>query len=133
MWKWLLDNMKWLFSGVGIVVLAFLIQLVSRYFKRRRSRALSAKEQSLPVIIEELSGKSPEDKGAHKPSSLTANAIMTAIQSAPILQRPDVIKNYLGLRVSWEGHLATPTKKADDLIHLQITAKDTNQEGRGGF
>lgn len=120
MLKWLLNNKEWLFSGGGIVVLVFLFRFIIRYFRKRKLPATPAKEESLAEIIEESPVKTSEIKRDIELDSLTADAIMTKINEAPFLQQPDIIKHYIGLRVTWDGVLVNARKIGSDLIRLLI-------------
>ena len=118
-WEWLLTNIPWFFSGIGVVILLFLFQFISRRLKKRKLGPRFSKDQSLSEIPEGQPIKTPEIK----PSSLTADAIMTAIKEAPLLQQPDILKYYTGLQVTWDGELASADKKGDDLVRLVILVK----------
>jgi hypothetical protein len=112
MLKWLLNNKEWLFSGGGIVVMVFLFRFIARYLRKRKLVASPAKEQPLAKIIEGPPVKASEIKKDIKTDSLSADAIMARIEEAPFLQQPDIIKHYIGLRVTWDGTLVSAEKKA---------------------
>jgi len=120
MLRWVLDNREWLFSGVGLVVILGLWRLVSWYRKRKNLAATSTQEQSFAAVIEGPPVKAPEIIKDTKIGSLSPDAIMTSIHEAPLLQRPDVVKHYIGVPVTWEGVLTNARKKDPNLIHLLI-------------
>jgi hypothetical protein len=109
MFSWIWNNKEWLFSGVGIVVVVSIFQL-ARYLRRRKSRVLSAQEQAgTPEITKEIGV-----------SGLSPHAIIKKIDKAPVLQKADVTKNYIGLCVAWEGKLSGAENTGEDLVHLHI-------------
>jgi len=121
-WKWLLTNIPWLFSGIGVVILLFLFQSIFRRRKKRKPGTMFSKDKSLTEILEGPPVKTPEIKS----SPLTPNAIMTAIKEAPLLQQPDVLKHYTGLQVTWDGYLVDAYKMKDNLVQLMIRVGEKN-------
>jgi len=120
MWNWLLNNKEWLFSGGGIVLVALLIRFVFQRIKKAKPKDEATGSLSLQQIIEGPPAKPPEIRKEVKGVSLSALAIMTTIEETPLLQRPDVAKNYIGLRVSWDGKLSSANKISDNNIRLII-------------
>jgi hypothetical protein len=50
------------------------------------------------------------------PKSLSPEDISKAIGTAPILQQKEIAKHYIGLKVTWEGHLDNVTIVGDNVM-----------------
>ena len=113
MFKWLWNNKEWLFSGVGIVAIVLIITFV-KWIKRRKTAQENAKQSAEP--LDQKAG-----------SSLSAAEIRAAIDRAPFLQRLDVIKHYIGLRVSWDGKLTSAWKLNEKTTRVMILVEEKNR------
>lgn len=67
--------------------------------------------------------------------------ILSAIKNAPLLQQPDIIPHYIGLKVSWKGRLKSASKTRDgnvrillfdeDYVGIQFEVKPSDYPGLG--
>lgn len=107
-------NKEWLFSGIGIVLLGLLVKPVAALFKSNPTsnidnsvgakaevhrEALPSPELPEPKISQEL----PSSK---RVSDISIGDIRDAICKAPPLQKEDIRRRYIGLRVRWAGNLS---------------------------
>ena len=120
MFRWIWSNKDWLFSGVGLALILLIARFVFRRIKKAKPEEDLVKGPSLQQIIEGPPAKPPEIKKESTSSSLSALAIIASINATPLLQRPDVARNYIGLRVTWDGQLSSAKKISDDKIRLII-------------
>lgn len=121
MFRWLLDNKEWLFSGGGVVLVALIIRFVFQHIKKAKLKDESMNKWSLQQIIEGPPAKPPVINKEEKSCSLSPLDIMATIEETPLLQKPDVAKNYIGLRISWAGKLARAEKTSNNNIRIAIT------------
>jgi hypothetical protein len=102
--EFIIKNKEWLFSGIGVFLIAGAFAIL-KLFLRRRQKASSMQSLSL----------SEGSHGGDLNAMLTANvigaeritpdAIQTAFCSAPLLQRSEIARQYQGLRVQWKGNV----------------------------
>lgn len=130
MWNWLVDNKEWLFSGGGVVIAVLIIRFIFQRLRKSKLNVPSLEKESLAAVIEGPRAKAPEIKKDIEVGHLSARAIITNIEEAPFLQQPDILKNYIGLRVTWEGYLTGAFKISDTLIRLHIRTCE-KEEWRG--
>ena len=116
---WLADNKEWLFSGAGVAVVGGLLAwLIRRLRQTTKTQDTPRFSGPLQVILESPAPPLYTPPAGHAP--LDPQAIFDAIQSAPLLQQPEVEKHYHGLRVEWSGTLISAVKRADDNISLLL-------------
>jgi hypothetical protein len=104
--SWLWHNKEWLFSGIGGVAFLGLLGFVYKWWKRR-----GASENKSETIIRPL-------------GSVSATGILATIDSSPLLQRKEVTNHYIGLQVSWDGHLASADITKGNIIRITVLIKD---------
>jgi hypothetical protein len=100
--EFLSKNKKWLFSGIGTLLLltifGFFGKLIGIYDKKGEN------------VIEPFS-KIPDSKIISPKNSLInsdnllPSKIMETIDQAPLLQQSEIAKHYIGLKVIWQGNL----------------------------
>jgi len=113
MWSLILDNIKWIFSGIGVLILVGLWRWLSRNRKRKMPVTEGPAHQHFIAIPPEM------QKGV----DISGHDILTTIEEAPLLQRPDVRKHYIGLRVTWDGKLRSAKETGVNTIHLYINVE----------
>ncbi len=98
----IVQNIEWLFSGAGAILLVILIE-----FFRRRSR-----------------------KEIEKPPPLTPTSIQVAftdiqkmLDDAVPLQQEQLKESFIGIRVDWDTFLASARKEDDDIIRLLLMVR----------
>jgi hypothetical protein len=124
--EYLDKNKEWLFSGVGVVVLVY---IVSQFWRRFVPRA---KQKEGAVVIVQVSNQDASSTSvpqsgsqvtpAHitKVTSIALAEIIAILDKAPPLQKDDVIKHYIGLVVQWETKLFSATKEDGDKVRLSL-------------
>jgi hypothetical protein len=85
MLKYFIDNKEWIFSGIGIFLLAGGISLLKYFLDKRRDKE--------------------KFRTTTKFSDITVKKIFDEIQSTPPFQQDAASKHYNGIRVRWEGRL----------------------------
>ena len=108
MWDFLWKNKEWIFSGVGVALIIFLLQLV-------RYTIGTSKGVSKNIL-------SPTN-------SPTPQSLVRALHQVPLLQQKHIVDQYKGLPVTWEGKLWGFSKRAGDLVSVHITCGKINEVG----
>jgi len=102
MLKYFIENKEWLFSGIGVFILAVVIGIIKFILNRRKSNKLRKENFTKEQIPFET------DKGdtdALELPNITVKTIIDEILNAPPFQRDAVSENYKGIKVRWEGKL----------------------------
>ena len=122
MFDWIWDNKEWLFSGVGVVIAVLVFSWLKNRSKSRKTQEPSLNGATLQDIIDAPSpAKKEPDILA---TSLSPGKIIKEVESAPLLQQPDICKQYEGIKVSWKGKLSYADKINEKDIQLWILAKE---------
>ena len=88
-------------------------------------------ETGMPAPPRELPKPSAQEVLRPSAKSLSPQEIDKALDNAPLLQKPEIAKHYIGIRVLWEGRLASITKlKKDDNVSILLGPKDGPNVGR---
>ncbi len=119
MFDWIMRNKEWIFSGVGVVLIGWLVLAVRRFLFMRRTSSSLIEGATLREIIESPAVVSSSDI-ANLTSSLTPKQIIENIKALPLLQQQDAGKHYIGLAVKWDGELADARKIAENSVQLYI-------------
>jgi hypothetical protein len=103
--EFLKKNKEWIFSGIGVFILG---GILSGYlFLTKDSTKKQSPDTTLTIITHENS--KPLSNNVSKTDkfidSLTPDGINEALKKAPIVQRNEIIKHYIGIPVKWEGEL----------------------------
>lgn len=93
MFKWIVENRQWLFSGIGITAALGLIKLFI-WARSQKPRTL-AETPALAARQSASLGTGP------KPTTPTGNEIAITVDDSPPFQREQIGKNYIGLMISW--------------------------------
>ena len=116
--EWILQNRDWVFSGIGVAILAGLVALAKRLLRRSPPNSQLPAEMPLQVVIDSV-----PTMPMSLPSAATAidpMEIISAIEAAPFLQQSDIEKHYLGIEVEWNGRLLSAAKHQDDKVGLVL-------------
>jgi hypothetical protein len=98
----ILENLKWIFSGIGVVIIVGLWE----YFRRRRKRQPKITViESHTEVLQQL---------------FDPFEAVRIISAAPILQQDGIAKHYEGIRVDWTGTLDYLAKWLDKKLRLDI-------------
>jgi hypothetical protein len=95
MFDYILRNKEWIFSGLGVSVLAAIIFLVRWTFSRQTAARLRS-TRPLPAKI------------------------IRDIQKRPPLQRSEASQHYAGLRVRWKVAFSSSHSKSDGSVRLML-------------
>lgn len=115
--KWLWSNKEWLFSGAGLALIS-LVFWVGKKISNRHKESIAdstVEVRQAPII---------------RDAGITPRQIQLAIEGAPLLQKPEVQKHYVGLHVKWEGNLSSAYKTKNGLISVWIRV--LSPQGRPG-
>lgn len=120
---WLDVNKPWVFSGIGVAVVTWVGLLL--WYLRSRLRTAPAP----PVVVQPvgnapplvlLVAAAPQPEPPHR-MDVSAQSIFDALRNLPPLQREDVSRRYLGLRVDWRAKLASATSEKDGSVELLLS------------
>jgi hypothetical protein len=125
--QFILDNKEWIFSGIGVAILGGLIAILSRGLQKSRAKP--------PQVIIHVSGTDQNNSEENKATEITPVSIKRispirfkdikkAIDEAPPLQRDQVRKNFVGIKVEWDTYLKGATKQKDDMVHLGLRTEE---------
>ena len=102
--EWIVKNKDWLFSGVGVVVIAALVRwLVTLVWPRPAAK---------PVL--------PTSPGHRESYDVSADDIIKAIEQVPPFQRPSIARHYVGLKVEWPARFSSATSLGDDMVSVSL-------------
>lgn len=101
--KWILENKEWVFSGIGVFILGFLIVGVRKLFVKKKTTVNTQSNQTIKSDTDTEKIKTIESEQQKIIKNLTPEAVVNAVKSVPPLQRKDVAKHYKGIRVQWSG------------------------------
>ena len=118
MFAWIWDNKEWLFSGVGGIIVVLVFSWLKNRIKSRKTQEPSLNGATLQDIID--APPPPKQEPDILATSLSPGKVIKEVESAPFLQRPDISKQYEGIKVSWKGKLSLADKINEKNIRLMI-------------
>jgi hypothetical protein len=124
--EYLDKNKEWLFSGVGVVVLGYIVSQLWRRFVPQSTRKegavviVQASNQDASPTSVPQSGSQVTPAHITKVTSIALAEIIVTLDKAPPLQKDDVTKHYIGLVVQWETKLFDATKEDGDKVRLSL-------------
>lgn len=126
---WLLNNMEWLFSGVGGVIG---LALISRFFpaNSERMRVPIVVREKQPTAHANNSERSLLPVAVERVAEITPSEIKESIRNASYLQRKSVASKYIGLRIEWETELASAEEKEKDALMSLLLRHKTTGDGQ---
>jgi hypothetical protein len=102
MFEWLIRNKEWIFSGIGVPVLAAVAAFLYRLARKRRTQVARAQAIGAHQHYTAASHKANDPSQVGRIASLpSGNEIALTVDHAPPFQREQVGANYVGLAVSW--------------------------------
>lgn len=104
MLEYLVKNKEWIFSGVGVFLLAAVIGIIKFFWNRKKIKELKRENFTREKDSFEKA-KVNALKDVVEPSNVTVKTIIDEINNAPPFQRDTVSDNYKGIKVRWEGRL----------------------------
>jgi len=125
MLKWILNNKEWLFSGVGIFIIAGLYG-----FLKSKTNFKLAAHTNTNANLKADPDLNLESENLTNPISVTAKYIRKQINLLPPFQQKDAIKHYIGLTIDWEMNFHTAEQNDGDIAHVTLVI---DKEGRPDF
>jgi hypothetical protein len=117
--KFITENKEWLFSGIGVTILIALLAIAKKFLLKKQNTEIKR-------VIDVSPTNSPAKEGEHpiipveRKSTLSFSKISEMIENAPPLQRDDVRKNFVGIKVSWDTYLKNASKSENDIVKLYL-------------
>lgn len=120
MFRFILDNKEWIFSGIGVAVIGILITILRRKSTKSPQVVIhvSGTDQTQS---EEIQSVDVSPVSIERISPITFEDISKAINEAPPFQRQQVAKNFVGIRVEWDAFLKGAYGDKDDMVRLRLT------------
>ena len=120
----IVKNKEWLFSGVGVFLVAGAISLFKLLIAKKR------RAPSKPFLeAHGLSGSATDNSlyGVNVVPSerISPDEIREAYTRVPLLQRSDVARHYHGLRVRWEGKVFSVQPVSEGQVKIEIKWQNT--------
>lgn len=103
MFKWMIDNKEWLFSGIGLATIGAVYALVRRFIFRKK------KPNEVPPFNSTVYKLRPYPK-----------EIISEIDGTPPYQQEMKREFYVGLKFQWHVTLYSARKNNDGLIDLLL-------------
>jgi hypothetical protein len=119
--KWIKNNKEWIFSGVGGVIFIGIITMIGNLLPNKPSQSdLPSKlphEVVIPPQVPTQVVIPPQPAPIKVPlpdtPPIDPEVIIKTIRTAPLLQQPEIVKHYYGIRVEWTGRLFSIDKWDD--------------------
>lgn len=124
MFDWIWNNKEWLFPCVVAIVIGVITWIITKR-RSHKPQKVSLDGEPLQVIID---SPPPPKRAVDISTALSPKKIIEEINSAPLLQQPDLSKQYEGLKVSWKGTLAAADKPFDETVRLMIWVYEEDKE-----
>jgi hypothetical protein len=132
--KWLVENRQWLFSGVGVFILAAIARWLYQQFLLRKVQTTSTAVTAVDSSITKSQSEPAPSSGVNPPTSvpaqqrpvaspllkLTLRQVVDEICDAPYLQRSQIEQNYLGMRMRISGRVRCVASPEDDLAEVVV-------------
>lgn len=116
--KALFDNLKWIFSGIGVVLIIAAISFIKRKLRPKPKEAQLASQvianQPSPVELR----TEPHELTRFSPTPIE---IVLALKNMPLLQQEEHAKHYSGIEVDWPGELYSIERIGQDQIEIYLT------------
>jgi len=120
MLKYLIENKEWIFSGIGVFLLAGGFSIVRLFLsKKKLNKQSNINQINEPTTLQEESNVPANTLNV---TDITVKQIINDIHNAPPFQQDSVSQNYNGLKVQWEGRL-WEVKKVDFPHKLKKTVR----------
>lgn len=119
MFEYVIKNKEWIFSGIGVFLLAAAIGIVRYILKQRNKGKVIVTQEMVPNrIMGHLDNLNSEN--IMDAENLTPEKIKEALQSVPLLQRENIADQYKGIQVQWEGAVYSAEKIKSGNIKIEI-------------
>ncbi len=119
---WIWDNKTWLFSGIGITILAVLVLLFKRIVKKKNTNK-NAHENTPDDTPSATNNSSIDIKDKKYHNTPTLKEIKDEINSHSLYQQEEIIKNYIGLKIHWQLKLSSVFKRNDNSVILSCVSQ----------
>ncbi|MCJ7728454.1 MAG: hypothetical protein MUO27_01015, partial [Sedimentisphaerales bacterium] len=124
--KWILENKEWVFSGIGVFILGFLIVGFRKLVVKKKPSVNTQSNQAIKSDTDNKKIKTIESEQQKIRKDLTPEAIVNAVKSVPPLQRKDIVKHYQGIRVKWSGTLSSVMDIFGPDVLMTLRSSDAN-------
>lgn len=123
MLDYIMKNKEWIFSGIGVSIIAGLFFAVKYVWQMNEKIKTVANTTGLP----QPTANEIESQGVRSTDILQddISRIVLEVENMPPLQLDDVRKNYIGLYVDWMTKYSYAYKKNGDIIRVSLTAITT--------
>lgn len=135
--EFLSKNKEWIFSGVGVVIIASIVSFVYKKLTK------SERNGTAHITIVHVSQDQPQPRDESAPavnsshlmpahitrvSSIAFKEIYAALEAAVPLQKGQVAKSYEGIYVRWDAHLYSAEMRSDDEVRLSLDIDDRTHQ-----
>lgn len=123
MLDYIMKNKEWIFSGIGVSLIAGLLFVIKHVWQTNKKIETVANTVALP----EPAAKGIESQDVKSTDILQDDIerVVQEVEDMPPLHLDDVRKNYIGLYVDWMTEYCSAYKKDDDIIRVSLTAITT--------
>jgi hypothetical protein len=123
--QYLVDNKEWIFSGIGVFVMASIWATARHLVKRRKTLPVRASKQTAECDLEQhspLGMPASQKVGSSERAihSLSIAEVYSTIRDAPVLQQPEVAKHFKGIRVKWNMRLSYAFKSGNGQVRMAL-------------
>ncbi len=120
--EWLQSNYQWLFSGAGVTALLVLGGLLFRSKRDKKSMSTPLDDKPLQAVIDQPAPPPPAviDSSFSGRTTLSPRDIFARVENTPLLQVPEVQRQFEGLRVTWPCLLVGANKNSDETVRLHL-------------
>jgi hypothetical protein len=119
--EYLSKNKEWLFSGLGILLLVTIIGFVGKLIGIYDKKGENVIQPSSKIQDQKI--ESPRNSPINS-DKLSPSKIMETIDQAPLLQQSEIVKHYIGLKVTWQGYLIGIVNIGNNNCRISIKDKD---------
>jgi hypothetical protein len=116
--NWLVKNLPWIFSGIGIVAIAVTYKFIKWLLRKRKNSSFTNSRSTAQTAVQAepvaFAGPDPFE-------------IVRVIGNAPLLQQDEIAKHYIGIPVDCIGKLRSIQKTGGDILKLQISVYRKNE------
>jgi len=121
--KFIWENRTWLFSGIGVFILAYLYKSLKHLHTGKKSEMSEDDQAPMGRKIEqnnheEVPNLYPIYRVDARP--LSAKEIISIVKGAPLLQQSDIKSHYCGIRVRWVGKLVSMKPSEGKTVRILI-------------
>jgi hypothetical protein len=124
-------DITWIFSGIGVFVVAGICKAAWNWWKSRKSRRAQRKQVEAYTEILARRASTVRDEKKMAPDSLSVKHMMQVVSCAAPLARDDVKRQFVGIQVEWTLPFSDAHRQASSTtatVYFQLP--DSNCEVR---